>query len=202
MPERNEWADSYAKKFTPWDSGIPSRELVRVLDEYSMKPCRTLEPGCGTGTNAIYLAQRGFEVTAFDLVQQAIDEARKKATGVSIKLFQGNISSLPDLSPQFDFVFDRGVYHSVREDHLKDFCDMLAKNTRPGSMYLTLCGNSNDTLPPGMGPRRVSAVEICSELSGLFEIVHLREFYFDGIVIEGQQINSLGWSVLSRRRKI
>ena len=65
MLERTrDWHKRYSDKDTPWDSGQPSRELERILEEGWIKPCRVLELGCGTGTNAVYLAQRGFEVTA------------------------------------------------------------------------------------------------------------------------------------------
>jgi hypothetical protein len=49
-----------------FDPGEPSRELRRVLNEAWFGPCRTLELGCGIGTNAVFLAQQGFEVTAVE----------------------------------------------------------------------------------------------------------------------------------------
>src|SRR5256712_338929 len=70
---------SYATGETPWDSGIPSAELVRVLDAGLLPGKTVLEIGCGTGTNAIALARRGYRVTAVDFVDMAVRRAREKS---------------------------------------------------------------------------------------------------------------------------
>src|SRR5438876_8531777 len=107
------WNDRYSTKDTPWDSGEPSRELQRIVTEGQVRPSRTLELGCGTGTNAIFLAQQRFDVTAFDLSPLAIEQARSKAARakVSVRFDQADILHLPDLGGPVGFVFDRGVYH-------------------------------------------------------------------------------------------
>ena len=68
-----EWDQRYREGTTPWDSGVRSRELARVLDETEIVPCRTAELGCGTGTNAVFLAQQGFAVTAIDCSSRAFE---------------------------------------------------------------------------------------------------------------------------------
>ena len=73
--ERERWNNRYQQADTPWDSGVPSAQLVAALDGGLVAPCRALELGCGTGTNAIYLAQRGFDVTAVDAAPLAIETA-------------------------------------------------------------------------------------------------------------------------------
>jgi methylase of polypeptide subunit release factors len=47
----------------------------------AIAPGRTLEIGCGTGINAIYLAQHGFEVVGVDISPLAIENARGMARG-------------------------------------------------------------------------------------------------------------------------
>ena len=51
------------------------QQIVKTLP---IKPCKALELGCGTGTNAIWLARQGFDVTAMDLSETALVQARKK----------------------------------------------------------------------------------------------------------------------------
>lgn len=197
-----DWNEHYAKGFTPWDSGEPSRELVRILDERGIASCRTLELGCGSGTNAIYLARRGFEVTAIDLSTLAIDAARKKvaAAGVKVRLLVGDVFDPPDLGQPFQFLFDRGLYHSVRGINLPAFLQTLDRVTAKGALYLALTGNSNDVGDPEQGPPRVSALEICTELEPQFKLLQLREFRFDGVVIGGRPFSPLAWSVLLEKR--
>src|SRR5256886_10667138 len=87
-----EFEKSYATGDTPWDSGRPSAELVRVLDAGLLPGKTVLEIGCGTGTNAIELARRGYQVTAIDLVDLAVRRAKDKAqrAGVDIDFRVGD----------------------------------------------------------------------------------------------------------------
>lgn len=101
-----DWNQRYIDESTPWDSGEPSKELTRALDQKLIEPCRVLELGCGTGTNAIFLARAGFSVTAVDLSEEALRQARSKAeaAGVDIEFIQADVTALPDLgepSPSF-----------------------------------------------------------------------------------------------------
>ena len=43
------WDQRYLSGDTPWNSGIASQELARVLQEERIAPCRAVELGCGTG---------------------------------------------------------------------------------------------------------------------------------------------------------
>ena len=45
----------------------------------ALKAGRALDIGCGTGTDTIYLARHGWEVTAVDMVPNALTAARQKA---------------------------------------------------------------------------------------------------------------------------
>src|SRR5882762_10631965 len=84
MAEKVDFADRYARGETPWDSGKPSAELLRVLDAKKLTGATVLEFGCGSGTNAIELARRGFHVVATDIVEQAIRAARDKARAAAV----------------------------------------------------------------------------------------------------------------------
>lgn len=201
MNETASWDDRYKSGETPWDSGHASKELQRVVSERSIAPCRMLELGCGTGTNAIYLARLGFAVTALDIAPRAIEQARAKAAkaGVAIDFRQADLLNLPDVGPPFPFVFDRGVYHHLRSVDLPGFLGVLSRVVQAGGFYLTLAGNANDS-NAGKGPPCVQAHELCLELSPLFDLVQLREFNFAGIVNDGKPLEHLGWSALLRRK--
>jgi SAM-dependent methyltransferase len=176
--------------------------LTRILAEWNIGPSRVLELGCGTGNNAVYLAQRGFDVTAFDLASLAVEAARARAAAarVEIRLLQADALELPDLGT-FPFVFDRGLYHVMRRTNLERFLRTLARVCQPGGWYLTLAGNANDPHVGEPGPPRARAEELCHELESLFELVQLREFVFDGAPIAGRDARPLAWSALLRRRK-
>jgi len=111
---------------TPWDSGVPSAELIRVLDAGSLPGNTVLEFGCGTGTNAIEFARRGYRVTAVDLVDIAVKRTREKArrAGMKIDFRVGDLTNM-DLGRPYDVLFDRGGYHGIRTRDLSGFLGTL-----------------------------------------------------------------------------
>ncbi|MCJ7511394.1 MAG: methyltransferase domain-containing protein, partial [Anaerolineales bacterium] len=61
---------------TPWDTGVSPPELLAYLHRHP--PGRALDLGCGTGTNTLALAERGWEVTAIDFSSGALRVARRR----------------------------------------------------------------------------------------------------------------------------
>jgi tellurite methyltransferase len=59
----------------------PSAFLRQILetDSWQFPPGRALDIGAGKGRNAVYLAERGFEVVAVDISKVALDVARLHA---------------------------------------------------------------------------------------------------------------------------
>jgi SAM-dependent methyltransferase len=196
MPEHTDFAERYAQGETPWDSGQPSEELLRVLNAGKLTGSSVLEIGCGTGTNAVELARRGFQVTAVDMVDQAIQAARKKAHEAKITVdFRVADVLKDDLGGPYDILFDRGVYHCLRTDDLRGFQKVLKQVTHTGSCWLSLAGNAKEELEDG--PPVVTEQEIRAELGPLFDIVELREFR---LASSHDGFHPLGWSILMRRK--
>lgn len=202
--EKVDWNQRYIDADTPWDSGSPSEELKRFLDRGLVKSSRALELGCGTGTNALFLAQAGFDVTAVDLSEEALRQARAKAekARVAINFLQSDITALPDLGEPFPFVFDRGTYHIVRSLNLAGMQKMLAKMIAPDGLYLVLAGNANEDAPADKGPPRVTSAEMCAELEfDSFDLVSLEEANFLGVKIDGRDYTPLSWTGVFRRKR-
>jgi SAM-dependent methyltransferase len=199
---REDWDKRYEAGNTPWDSGVPSQELIRVLQAGKIAPGRALDIGCGTGTNAIWLAQQGFDVTAFDLSARAIEAAKAKAraAGAKVHFHVADAFQPMPFAGTFAFVFDRGLYHIVRRIDLGKFQAFLASVCAPGGWFLVLTGNEDDPNKSDEGPPKVSAAQMLAELEPLFALQELRAFTFDGVVIQGKAVRPLAWSGLFRRR--
>ena len=183
-----------------WDTGHASSELKRIIESGQIKPCRVLELGCGTGSDAIYLASQGFDVTAIDISPTALDIAEKKArnAGMKVNWLLADILHPPQFLKPFDFVYDRGCYHEVRQHHAGEYVAALESVTRAGSKILILAGNANkDTYWRFEGPPRVREQHIRHDFADGFRLVHLREFRFDAAPPE--HAGALAWSILLER---
>ncbi len=185
----------YATAATPWDTGVPSRELLRAIESGELPGRTVLELGCGTGTNAIELARRGYRVTAVDLVELPVEKGREKArqAKVTVDFRVGDLTRI-DLGGPYDLLFDSGLYHGQRHRDLAGFLAALERVSRPGTRWLSLAGNANE--PHADGPPVVTEAEFRGELSGLFRILRVHEFRWD----LGPGFQPLGWSILLERR--
>src|ERR1700756_1188699 len=72
------WNEHYASGELPWDTGRPEPLLVEFVNSGGVAPGRMLEIGAGTGTNAIWLAERGFDVLGVDISPVAVEKAHAK----------------------------------------------------------------------------------------------------------------------------
>jgi len=194
MIERNDWNEYYREGNLPWDTGRPSSELQNVLMGHVIPPCRILEIGCGTGTNGVWLAQHGFDVTGVDLASLAVERAKQKAhaAGVKARFLVADVLQLPDLGEPFDFFFDRGCYHAVRSSTPEQYAPAVAQLLTPDGRGLILAGNAREPHEPG--PPVVTEEQIRDELGLAFQILDLHEFRFDEA--PGVPTQFLGWSCL------
>lgn len=176
-----DWDDFYRQGTPPWDTGIVEPDLKRLVEKKLVLPCTAMEIGCGSGVDAIYMAQQGFEVTAVDSSAMAIDRAhsRAKKANVLLRIVYEDVFKFSQHTGTYDFVYDIGFYHFIRKTHLTHYLDMLWKLTRPGSMYFTLCGSDEEEYngPPEYQQFLpvASRDEVFSELGCLFEEVQIRK---------------------------
>lgn len=199
-----DWEKEYEAETAPWDTGRPSAELRRVIEGGLVPPGRALDLGCGTGTNVVYLAERGFEVTGIDVAHAGLEGARARAreAGVEVDLRRGDVLDPGDLGEPFDFIFDRGCFHVFQDDtEAARYVEMLEAVSRPGTVYLMLCGNAKE--PREGGPPVLSEEQIRGRLESLFAIESLGEFRFgrkNGDESEGE--GALGYACFMRRREV
>ena len=112
-------ADYHGKEPPAWDIGRAADELRKVVREGTVRACRVVDLGCGSGTDAIFLASQGFDVTAIDISPTALHQAKEKAlkAGVSVTWLLADVLDPPSIG-RFDFIYDRGCYHNVRDQDL------------------------------------------------------------------------------------
>jgi len=143
----------------PWDIGRPQPAIVRLAQTGQITGS-VLDVGCGTGENALYLAEHGYTAAGVDGAPTAIKKARAKAKrrGLNASFEVGDALNLPTPERQFDTVIDSGLFHVFSDDERPRFRDSLGRVVRSGGTYFLMC--FSDQQPGDWGPRRVTQAEI------------------------------------------
>ncbi len=169
------WDLMYLFKKTPWDTGITPPEIVSVIESGRLRPAgRALDLGCGTGTNAIYLAQHGFEVMGIDISVRAISLARRKTRSAAltdrVRFERGDVSRLTKwLSPNsIDFAYDIGCFHNLESDARQRYVSGLTAVLKPGAIYMLYA------FEPQADRHGVALEEIAARFDPMYRLDSLR----------------------------
>lgn len=124
----------------PWELG-PRPELVELVRDGRLGPGRAVDLGCGTGANAIFLAQHGFEVTGIDFAPAALVKARAAASeaGVSVRLVQDDLTALRQDPGTFDLLVDYGTLDDLSPARRDRYLDNVVPLAAPGAWFLLWC---------------------------------------------------------------
>jgi SAM-dependent methyltransferase len=188
------WDSQYQKAGSAlWDIGRPADELQKVVAEHRVRQCRVVDMCCGSGSDAIYLARMGFDVTAIDVAPTALGQAQDKGrnAGVTVQWLLADILAPPDLKP-FDFVYDRGCYHVVRDQNLPAYLETVRRFSHPGTELLLLATRRDEKDPPDAPG--VTEEELRFDFLSLFDLDWLRE-----IRLESTHAGTPGWSAFFKR---
>lgn len=195
-----DWNERYETGETPWDTGEPDVHLVEFINSGALREGRALEVGCGTGTNAIWLAKKGLSVLGVDLAPLAIEEARAKAAKAELDCCFEQLDFLNDklTGGPFDFVFDRGCFHVFDDAGDRErFAERVASELAPGGRWLSLIG-STEGPQRDWGPPRRSARNVVDAVEPALEILELRSVEFRANL----QGPAAAWLCLFRQREV
>ncbi len=141
----------------PWDIGRPQKAFLAVADQIQGS---VLDVGCGTGENALFLAERGHKVTGIDFLESPIAAAKRKAAdrGLVATFLVMDALALKELPEVLDSAIDCGLFHVFSDEDRRAYVEGLASVLNPGGRLFLLC--FSDAEPEGQGPRRISRKEI------------------------------------------
>ncbi len=121
-----------------------------------------LDVACGRGRNALYLAKQGYQVTAIDYSQVALQQLQDQATKRQLQLstIQVDLELAPDLpADQFDLVINFYYLH-------RPLLPALQNLVKPGGlMIMRTFSNAGDFEPCRLKPEMVLAKD---ELKAIF----------------------------------
>ncbi len=175
MRDKKQWDEHYEQDDLPWDTGHPDTHLQHMVSRFPKLKGNVLEIGCGTGSNTIWLAEQGLEVTGLDISSSAVSMAKKRAERKKVKVrFMVDDFHSCSMDNGFNLVFDRGCFHSAAGMEMKrQFVDRVATCLIHRGLWFSLIGNSDEISEEGKGPPRLSATEIATCVEPSFEILWL-----------------------------
>ena len=128
--------DEKYRNTTSYWGRTPSQMSPTVLELMPPeRPLRLLDIGCGEGQNAVFFAQSGYKVSAFDLSIVGVEKtlrAAKKA-GVTVHAFQADLLSFR-LSEEYDILFSSGTLHYIPESLRNEIFENYKQHTALGGI--------------------------------------------------------------------
>ncbi len=150
--EKN-WNQRYLNSDIPWEDSKPNAILKEILSNYCRNQSKILEIGCGTGKNAYFLANLGYDVTAIDMSERAIELASERFTHSSIRFYCADFTK-GEVKGKFDVVFDRGCLHSfTNQESYNLFAEYVSKILVKNGHWINISGNADH--PDDLEERKV-----------------------------------------------
>lgn len=135
-----------------WEAPAVPGELAALVASGLAAPGATaLDLGCGSGLEAVFLAQAGLAVIAVDSSAPALELAkeRARAAAVEIDLRCASAFDLPVDAASVDLVLDRGCLHGIDHEDRADYASEVDRVLRPGGLLL-LRGARHDDEEQGL----------------------------------------------------
>jgi SAM-dependent methyltransferase len=159
-------------------TGLWTRPFLVPLREAGVRT--VLELGCGTGNDAARLAGEGYSVTAVDVSDEAIGQARARFGALAGFLVADVTRRLPFDDGSFDAVMSNVALHMFPDDVTRVVFAQVGRLVRPGGLFVFHVNSLQDRpLRERSLPARELEPDYVAEESGqtvhFFSEAYLRE---------------------------
>lgn len=136
------WEEKYQDGTPRWDLGQPAPPLVRFLSSpEAPPPGRVAVLGAGRGHDALWFAEQGFEVVAFDFAPSAIAAGTTAAQirKLSVQFLRRDIFTLAaEFEASFDYVLEHTCFCAISSDQRSDYVKVVRSILRPDGKLIAL----------------------------------------------------------------
>ena len=157
--QADEWDSRYSERDRAMWSGRPNGRLVAEVAD--LPPGRALDVGCGEGADAVWLARRGWTVTAVDISDVALGRAREAAerAGVAVEWVCGDALGTPFPARSFDLV---SLQYPALPKSAAAGVRGLLDTVRPGGLLLAVYHDLEDEHREHMKARGIDLADYVS----------------------------------------
>ncbi len=140
-------------------------ELAELVESRRITPGRAIDLGCGVGREAIYLAEKGFEVTGVDISPTAIAMAKHAAEnrGVDVRFLVDDLTVLATVDGTFDLMVDYGTLNDLNQAQRDAYMTRVLPLAADDSRFVLMCFDSK--LPNSEVQERFGATFTISRIS-------------------------------------
>ena len=123
-----------------WNQLEIDPDLDKELRDEHICNGKFLDVGTGSGRQAICLYKRGFDVTGIDIVPYAFSNAKINEPG--IRFLEDDIlhTKLTDI---YDYIFDRGCFHSIKPSERILYFEQIYKLLKKGGLLFMKCRSTD-----------------------------------------------------------
>lgn len=195
---REDWNRRYAGKELVW-TAEPNRRFAAEVGD--LAPGRALDLACGEGRNAVWLAERGWTVTAVDFSDVALEKARRLAAARDVDV-DWVLADVLEYEPEpraFDLVVV--LYLQLPRDELVRAISRAVEAVAPGGTLFVLAHDSANLTEGYGGPKDAAvlytAEDVVPELGDL--LVERAERVERIVALEGGEAVAIDALVRARR---
>ena len=183
-----EWDERYSEA-QQWSSG-PNALVAALLE--ALPPGDAVDLAAGEGRHALWLADRGWRVTAVDFSAVGLDRGRAQAGADRVTWVTADVTTWATEPASLDLVLV--AYLHLPEADTLDVLDRAVGWLRPGGRLLVL-GHDVDNLTAGVGgpqePAILHSVDRLAPVAALLEVDRLEQIHRE--TPAGTALDTLLW---------
>ena len=127
------WDTRFRQNVTPWDAGRVPVALQRFVSRHTGRG-RVLVPGCGTGYEVRELAHAGFDVTAIDFSEAALEAARRELGPLAHLVRLADFFGFECDTLPFDGIYERAFLCALPRREWDKWAACAAELVRPNGL--------------------------------------------------------------------
>lgn len=162
------WKETY-KNDKVSTFGNPSGEVKLICDELD-ENSDILDMGCGDGRHSIFLAEKGYNVDAFDISTDAISKINRISAESNIKI-NTYVKSVDEFEfkKKYDLIISHGLFQFISKEIRDDTIRKMKENTKDGGYNIIAVFTDSIELPEDLKPY----------LIGVFKEGEIKNYYND-----------------------
>lgn len=171
----SDWQKHYDEDDLQWDIGEVSPAILRLWDEGKLPSGKAIVPGCGRGHEVVFLAERGFEVTAVDYTEGAVELLRRslEMKDLQARVLQRNFFELEvEHDGCYDLLLEQTFFCAIDLEDRPGYVATAERILKPGAL---LAGLFYETGGEGGPPFNTTQEDIIHHFAEAFDIEYLEK---------------------------